>query len=237
MSTDIHDRCFRTIRFLRFNWVQNPEVLFNETLQTVGLNSDYLRNDPELFEVFRRQLYRRLNKRHYGLLNFIVPAHFVWQIKIMWKMLKCSPRNKRTYEQIRKIIIVSQLGKRPTHKEISTKLVVEARYKQVKDKGLAYKFCRDLTLLEQENKMLKTLGVLQRTRFTWKKNPIKVLRENLQVAGLQLEVFKEDSILFDTLKYRLGRKFQVEEFYKYHALIGLINQNDFQRQIVTTWEM
>jgi len=105
---------------------------------------------------------------------------------------------------------------------------VETRSKQLKDKDWAYKSCRDLTLLEQENKMLKTLGVLQRTRFTWKKSPIKVMRENVQVAGLQLEVFKEDSILFDKLKYRVSRKFQVEEFYKYHALIGLINQNDFQ---------
>jgi len=62
MSTDAHDRCFRTIRFLRFNWVQNPEVILNEKLQTVGLNSDYLKNNPELFEVFRRKLYRKLNK-------------------------------------------------------------------------------------------------------------------------------------------------------------------------------
>jgi len=82
MSTDAHDRCFRAIRF---NWIQNPEVILNEKLQTVGLSSDYLKNDPELFEVFRRKLYRRLNKRYYGLLNLIVPAHFVWQIKIMWK--------------------------------------------------------------------------------------------------------------------------------------------------------
>jgi len=120
------------------------------------------------------------------------------------------------------------LEKDPLIKKISTKLVVETRSKQLKDKDWAYKSCRDLTLLEQENKMLKTLGVLQRTRFTWKKSPIKVMRENVQVAGLQLEVFKEDSILFDKLKYRVSRKFQVEEFYKYHALIGLINQNDFQ---------
>ena len=86
MSIDAHDRCSRAIRSLRFNWIQNPEVILNEKLQTVGLNSDYLKNDPELFEVFWRKLCRRLNKRYYALLNFIVPAHFVWQIKIMWKM-------------------------------------------------------------------------------------------------------------------------------------------------------
>ena len=39
------------------------------------------------------------------------------------------------------------------------------------------------------------------------------------------------------LKYRPGRKFQVGEFYKYHTVIGLINQNDFQWQIDTNWEM
>jgi len=39
--------------------------------------------------------------------------------------------------------------------------------------------------------------------------------------------------LFGKFKYRLGRKFQVGEFYKYHALVGLINQTDFQWQIDT----
>jgi len=63
MSTDTHDRCFRAIQSLRFNWIQNPEVILNEKLQTVGLTSDYLKNNPELFQVFRKQLYRRLNKR------------------------------------------------------------------------------------------------------------------------------------------------------------------------------
>jgi len=113
MLTELHDKCFRTIRSSRFNWVQNPEVILNEKLQTVGLNSVYLKNNPELFDVFRRKLYRRLNKRYYELLNLIVPAHFVWQIKIMWKMLKCRPRNEQTYEQIIKIIAIVQPRKRP----------------------------------------------------------------------------------------------------------------------------
>jgi len=52
-----------------------------------------------------------------------------------------------------------------------------------------------------------------------------------------LDVFKEDSNLFGKLKYRLGRKCQVGEFCKYHTLVGLINQNDFQWQIDTIWEM
>jgi len=62
MSIDAHNRCSRAIRFLRFNWIQNPEVILNEKLETVGLNSDYLKDDPELFEVFRRKLYGRLKK-------------------------------------------------------------------------------------------------------------------------------------------------------------------------------
>jgi len=51
-----------------------------------------------------------------------------------------------------------------------------------------------LTPIDKENKVLKTLGVLQRTRFTWKRSPIKVLIEKLRVVGLQLDVFKEDYI-------------------------------------------
>jgi len=52
---------------LRFNWIQNPEAILDEKLQTVGLNSDYHKDDPELFEVFRKKLYRKLNKRYRGL--------------------------------------------------------------------------------------------------------------------------------------------------------------------------
>jgi len=52
LSTDAHKRCSRAIRFLRFKWIQNPAVILNEKLQTVGLNSDYLQTDPKLFEVF-----------------------------------------------------------------------------------------------------------------------------------------------------------------------------------------
>jgi len=65
MPTGAHKRCSRAIRFLHFNLIQNPEGILNEKLQTVGLNSDYLKNYPELFEVFRRKLYRRLNKHYH----------------------------------------------------------------------------------------------------------------------------------------------------------------------------
>jgi len=30
MLTDAHRRCAGAIRFLRFNWFQNPEVILNE---------------------------------------------------------------------------------------------------------------------------------------------------------------------------------------------------------------
>jgi len=97
MPTEIHDKCCRTIRSLRFNWVQNPEVVLDKKLQTTGLSSDYPKKDPGLFKVFRKQLYRRLDKRYHGLLDFNVPAHFVSQIEIMWYMLKGKPRNEQTY--------------------------------------------------------------------------------------------------------------------------------------------
>ena len=76
MPTEVHNKCFRAIRSLHFNWIKK--------LRTIGLNSGYLKKDPGLFEIFQKQLYRRLNKRHYGLLDLIVPAQFICQIKIMW---------------------------------------------------------------------------------------------------------------------------------------------------------
>jgi len=79
MPTDIHHKCFRAIRSLHFNWVQNPVVVLDKKLQTIGLNSDYLKKDPGLFEVFRKRLYRRLNKRYFGLRDLIVPEHFICQ--------------------------------------------------------------------------------------------------------------------------------------------------------------
>jgi len=57
MSTDSHERCSKTIQSLRFNWIQNPEVILNEKLQTVGLYSDYLKNDPELFVQVKQHAY------------------------------------------------------------------------------------------------------------------------------------------------------------------------------------
>jgi len=136
MSTDAHERCSRAIRSLGFNWIQKPEVILNEKLQNVGLNSDYLKNDPELFDVFRRKLYRRLNKRYHRILDFIIPAYFIWQIKIMWIMLKYKSRNKNTYEQTRKANTTLQLRKLPTYGNVE-KLVVDTIPKQSKDNDFA----------------------------------------------------------------------------------------------------
>jgi len=86
MPRDEHDKCSKAIRKLLFDWIQNPETLLDERLQTVGLKSEYLKRDPELFEVFRKKLYRKLNKRYWGLLEFVVSAHFIWQVKIIWKL-------------------------------------------------------------------------------------------------------------------------------------------------------
>jgi len=97
MLTELHDKCFGAMRSLRFNWFQNPVVVLDKKLKTIGLNSDYLTNDRGLFEVFQKRLYRRLNKRYHGLLDFIVPAHFVDQIEIMWYMVRGKPRNEQTY--------------------------------------------------------------------------------------------------------------------------------------------
>ena len=52
-----------------------------------------------------------------------------------------------------------------------------------------------------------------------------------------LEVFGEDPILFNKLKYPLGRKFQVGELHKYRTFIEPTNRNDFQWQLDTIWEV
>jgi len=187
--------------------------MLDERLQTVDLRSQYLKKDPELFEIFRKKLYRKLNKSYRGLLDFMVPVHFIWKTKKMWPLPKGKSIKGQTYERIKNAITTSQFRKRSILEKVSTKLVVNIRSKQLKNNDLAYKPFRNLTSLEQENKVFKTLGLLQRTRFTWKKNPIKVLREKLQDVGLQLDVFNEESIIFSKLKNRLGRKFQVGEFY------------------------
>ena len=131
MPTEVHNKCCRAIRSLRFNRIQNPEVVLDKKLQTIGFNSDYLKKDPGLFEIFRKQLYRRLNKRHYGLLDLIVPAQFICQIKIMWYMLKGKPKNEQTYEPM-KSAITPPLRKRLIPRETVEKPVIKSRSKQLR---------------------------------------------------------------------------------------------------------
>jgi len=231
MSTDAYDWCSRAIRALRFNWTQNPKVMLK--LQTVGSNYDYLQNDPELFEVFCNKLYRKLNKKYRGLLDLIVPAHFIWQTKIMRSMLKGRPTNGQTYERIKSAIIIPHSRKSP----ILKRMVVDVTPTPLKNLDFTCKSLLDLKHSEKENKILQTLGVLQRIRLTWKRSPTKILREKLWVVGLKLDVFEENSILFTTLKQRLGRKFQAGEFRKYHTFIESINQKDFRWRVNTIWEV
>ena len=144
MSTEVHDRCFRAIRSLRFNWVQNPTVALDKKLQTIGLSSDYLKKDPGLFEVFGKRLYRRLNKRYFGLLDFIVPSNFICQIESMWYMLKDKPKNEQTYEQIKRAITTPPFRKRLMSRTTVEKSVVNARSKPSKDNDPISNSPRDL---------------------------------------------------------------------------------------------
>jgi len=148
-------------------------------------------------------------------------------------MLKCRPTNGQTYERIKNAIITPQFRNPP----IIERMRVDATPTPLKNLDFTCKSLLDLKQSDKENKILKTLGVLQRTRFTWKRSPVKALREKLWVVGLKLDVFEENSILFSKLKHRLGRKFQVGEFHKYHTFIELINQSYFQWKINTISEV
>jgi len=106
--TNAQGKCFHVLRNLRFNWMQDPEVVLSEALKTIDLDLDYLKTNPELFEIYRRQLYRRLNKRYHPLLTLLVPAHFSWQDNTMWIMIKQRPTDDQTYEEVQKAILTPQ---------------------------------------------------------------------------------------------------------------------------------
>jgi len=108
MSKDTHNKCSKVLRNLRFDWVQDPEVVLNEKLKTVDLTSEYLETDLELFKVFHDKLYRSLERKYRPLLDLVVPAHFIWQTNTMWIMLKRRPINENTYDQTRKAILTPQ---------------------------------------------------------------------------------------------------------------------------------
>jgi len=117
MSTDVHTRCFGVLSNLRFNWTQYPQVVLHEALKTVGLDSDYLKTDPELFEFYRKQLYQKLKKRYHPLLALLVPAHFIWQIN----MINCRPTDDQTYERVRKAIFTPQPNDKYDYKSVMRK--------------------------------------------------------------------------------------------------------------------
>jgi len=60
--TNVQEKCLQVLRDLHVNWMQDPVVILSEALKTIGLDSDYLTTNPELFEIYRRRLYRRLTK-------------------------------------------------------------------------------------------------------------------------------------------------------------------------------
>jgi len=101
----VHDRCSKALRFLRFDWIQDPEETSNKKLKTVDLESEYLETDLKLFEVFRKKLYRSLDREYYPLLDLVVPAHFRWQITVMWLLIKFRPTNDSTFDYARRAIL------------------------------------------------------------------------------------------------------------------------------------
>jgi len=74
--TSVQEKCLHVLRDLRCNWIQDPEVALSEALKTISLDSDYLKTNPELFEIYRKKLYRHLNKQYHPLLSLLVPSHF-----------------------------------------------------------------------------------------------------------------------------------------------------------------
>ena len=105
MLTDAHEECSKVLRSLRFDWTQDPKVVLNETLKTVGLEYEYLETDLELFRVFHQKLYRNLERRYHPLLDLVVPAHFRWQMTVMWFLIKCRPINASTYDYVRRAML------------------------------------------------------------------------------------------------------------------------------------
>jgi len=106
--TNVQEKCFHILRDLCCNWMLDPEVVLSEALKTIGLDSDHLTTNPELFENYRKQLSRCLKKQYHPLLAPLVPAHFTWQVYTMWITIKQRLTDDQTYEQVRKAILTPQ---------------------------------------------------------------------------------------------------------------------------------
>ena len=61
--TAAHEKCSEVFRSLRFHWTQDPEIVLNERLKTIGLKSEYLGTDLELFNVFHQNAISKFEKR------------------------------------------------------------------------------------------------------------------------------------------------------------------------------
>ena len=105
MSTDTHEKCYKVLRSLRFDWTQDPEIVLNERLNTIGLESEYLKTDLELIKVFHQKLYRNLEEKYRPVLDLVVPAHFSWQTTVIWYLTKCRSTDASTYDYTRKVML------------------------------------------------------------------------------------------------------------------------------------
>jgi len=129
----------------------------------------------------------------------------------MWILLKAKQEKKLKYELIKKAITVPKFMKQ---------------------------FGEDGNLVSvQEKKRDKALKILQRAKFTWKRNPIEVLKEKLEAADLKIDLFRESPTLFNELKSQLSTVFHSTEFNRYCMFLESVNPKDFQWQIDTIWKV
>jgi len=91
------------------------------------------------------------------------------------------------------------------------------------DADFAYEIFKNLTTLD-ENKIRKTLEILQKTRFTWERNLEQVRIEKPEAVGLNVDIFRENFILLDKVKHQLSRKFLADEFHKFYIFLESVNQ-------------
>jgi len=52
--TAAHIKCSKALRSLHFDWIQDPEVVLNNKLKTVGFESEYLETDPDYLKFFTK---------------------------------------------------------------------------------------------------------------------------------------------------------------------------------------
>jgi len=105
MSTNAHEKCSKVLRSLRFDWTQDNEIVLNERLKTIGLESVYVKTDLELFKVFHQKLYRNFEEKYRPPLDLVVPAHISWQWTVIWYLTKCRSTDASTYDYTRKAML------------------------------------------------------------------------------------------------------------------------------------